>query len=301
MRSVDVILAGGNGQIGSALLDEFRARQWTVHRLNRGDSFSSLPPADHVVNAAGYTRFDKNIEKYWYDNVRFAAELALVAREMGARFHQLSSEAVAEFRGVWPSNAAQVLTETSKLPSVHPNMIDYAASKVLVELSVKAAYPDAYIYRTSDVVPDPGRFWEQWRRNHWLTILFSAGQEGFKYRDSFPVWVAPVGDIASGIATLVEARLPGSHRHFHLLGQRYLWWEFVSALPDDYLSPRGRQGVAKIAREVVRIDPPLAECITQDQTVEILLDLGHKYSLLGADYWEEYARMSIMPIKKGQP
>ena len=200
----DFALAGVTGQIGRVLLHELGERG-TVRQIRRGDDLGHVR-AKHVINAAGYTKFDDRIERYWKDNIRYAVELATWAAEGGSHFHQLSSEAVAEYRTLTVANGVNrnridgPLTEDMR-PRAHPKMIDYALSKVLTEQAVRSIVPPQRlsVYRCSDFVPSPGNLKGDWRRNHWLTILFQAGKSGFEPGDSFPVWIATVSDARTSV------------------------------------------------------------------------------------------------------
>lgn len=274
----DFALAGSTGQIGRVLYHQLLDRG-TVYRIRRDDH--AIPTARHVVNAAGYTKFDDHIERYWQDNIRFAVQLAQMAEDNGSFFHQLSSEAVAEYR-------EEVLTEgLFSSPRAHPKMIDYALSKVLVEQSVTSIVDAGRlsIYRCSDFVPSPGRFAAEWRRNHWLTILFRAGKHGFDPGDDFPVWIAPVDEVAEAIALLVtESR----RQVYHLLGHVYYWSEFQEAAMEEAGTGLMHQKLVDIVTPVIRIDPPLADCIDQVLTLKELGRLGFEYKSLEADYWRQY-------------
>ncbi len=281
----DFALAGVTGQIGRVLLHELGERG-SVYKIYRGEDFTQTPPARHVVNAAGYTKFDDHIERYWRDNIRFAVELATWATKGGSRFHQLSSEAVAEYR-------ATPLTEEMQ-PTAHPRMIDYALSKVLTEQAVRSIVPPSHlsIYRCSDFVPSPDSFKGDWRANHWLTILFQAGKSGFDPGDNFPVWIATVNDIAEAIARLVTAKATTYRPEaaYHLLGHRYYWNEFQEAAHVGEKVGLLRQRLVDTVRPVIRIDPPLAFCIDQSRTKSALKLMNFEWEYLRPEYWRDYAQ-----------
>ncbi len=275
----DFALAGSTGQIGQ-VLDRELSDRGTVHRIQRGDDLTQAPTAKHVINAAGYTKFDDHIERYWQDNIRFAVQLASWAENHESFFHQLSSEAVAEYRD-------DVLTEgLFSDPRAHPRMIDYALSKVLMEQAVVSVGGKFSIYRCSDFVPTPGRFAQEWRRNHWLTILFRAGKDGFAPGDDFPVWIASVGDIARALALFITDE---NHRSiYHLLGHVYYWSDFQAAAQSGMSAGLMHQKLVDIVTPVIRIDPPLALCIDQKHTEKELNRLDFHWEYLGFDYWKLY-------------
>ncbi len=279
----DFALAGSTGQIGRALYNEL-AERGTVVNIFRGSNLERTPSARHVINAAGYTKFDDHIERYWEDNIRFAVQLSTWATQHGSFFHQLSSEAVAEYR-------IDPLTEEMH-PRAHPKMIDYALSKVLTEQVVRSIVPPSKlsVYRCSDFVPSPGRFATDWRRNHWLTILFSAGKAGFNPGDGFPVWIATVDDVAKAIALLVTGygTLYVPRSAYHLLGHMYPWSQFQQGAQVLPVPATPHEKLVDIVRSVIRITPPLAHCIGQRRTEHALSAMGFEWEYLEPEYWREY-------------
>ncbi len=276
----DYAIAGASGQIGNAITQHLATRG-RIYFIRRGADLALAPSAKHVINAAGYTKFDENVEAYWRDNIRFAVALATYARIRGSHFHQLSSEAVAEYR-------TDVLPETVHSPIADPRMIDYALSKVLVERAVTSiADPDQLsIYRCSDVVPPQYQMHTHWRANHWLSILFSAGKEGFDPGDEFPVWIALTTDIAGHIVDLIKDDIPGA---YHLLGHRYTFSQFQDWAEEiETPAPLSRHLVSQV-RPVIRITPPLYFSITQN--------LNLSYTKLGPIYWRPFAKKSVIRRK----
>ena len=277
----DYAIAGAAGQIGNALVQHLATRG-RIHFIRRGDDLALAPSAKHVINAAGYTKFDKNVEAYWRDNVRFAVEIATYARIRGSHFHQLSSEAVAEYR-------TDVLPETVHSPIADPRMIDYALSKVLVERAVTSISDPSLlsIYRCSDVVPPANQLVTHWRANHWLAILFSAGKEGFDPGDEFPVWIALTSDLAGHIADLVDLTAPGA---YHLLGHRYTFRQFQGwAEQIEVPAPLSRHLVNQV-KPVIRINPPLFFSISQGE--------DWAWTRLGSTYWRQFASKSVWSPRK---
>ncbi|KKM76094.1 hypothetical protein LCGC14_1383570 [marine sediment metagenome] len=272
----DYALAGATGQIGSVLL-KYLEKVGNVCVIERDEDLRHTPSAVHVVNAAGYTKFDDRVERYWDDNIRYAVKLANYAKSRNSRFHQLSSEAVAEFR-------TTVMPETLNAPIAHPSMIDYALSKVLTERAVSTIIDERnlFTYRCSDVVPGPGQIDRQWRRNHWLSILFSAGKRGFDPGDDFPVWIATVEDVAKRIQMLIDTNRPGA---YHLLGNVYTWGLFQEYALENALPGAITRRLVEQVTPVIRIDPPLAHCIRQENKAS--------WTHLNEAYWQEYAEKSM--------
>ena len=156
------------------------------------------------------------------------------------------------------------------------------------------------IYRLSDYVPSPGYFDTDWRsryrtgiglrRNHWLTILFSAGKSGFEPGDEFPVWITSVDDAAEAIACLVQSKSTTYHPSgaYHLLGYVYYWDQFQQAAQIGETVSVHRQRLVDAVRPVIRIEPPLQQCIEQERTIHALDAMGFEYEYLDSQYWMQY-------------
>ena len=276
-------LAGATGQIGRLLKRELGKYGGGVKVLTREDM--DVPDGcQHVVNAAGYTKFNDKVERYWHDNIRLALDLVIAAQRVGAQYHQLSSEAVAEYR-------TDPLRESLFNPRAHPSMNDYALSKLLVEKTVLSVIKSGHlsIYRCSDVVPSITTFKTQWRADHWLSIMFAAGQGAFEVRDDFPIWIATVQQMAQALAILI-AEDQVNYGVYHLLGTRVLWSTLYDAA--SAIDSSAFMGLAKQVRPIIRIDPPLADCIVQRETEELLKGIGFHWKPLTSNYWEEFSQQA---------
>ncbi len=285
----DFLLAGATGQIGRALYPEL-TRRGPVFLVGRDCPI--LPVARHVVNCAGHTKFDDDVDRLWEDNLRLSVRLAAWATRCDAYYHQFSSEAVAEYR-------TGLLSETVEGPWADPRMNDYALSKVAVEALIGSMVPlgRLFIYRCSDVVPHPDRLEEDWRPNHWLSILFSAGKSGFEPPDGFQVWIADATSVAQAIGLLIEGGVPGA---YHLLGHKYAWSSFHNWAQDTPTRPFWPKSARDRVTAVVRIDPPLATSIDQITTVRILRNRGFEWPVLPPIYWWEFAAKAVqVPTRKG--
>ena len=272
-------LAGATGQIGRLLKREL-SKYGGVKALSR-DDLTIPSDCQHVVNAAGYTKFNDKVERYWHDNIRLALELVVSAQRVGAQYHQISSEAVAEYR-------TAPLIESLFDPCAHPSMNDYALSKVLVEKTVLSVIKSGHlsIYRCSDVVPSLATFKTEWRPDHWLSIMFAAGREAFEVRDDFPIWIATAQQMAKALAILI-AEDEVNYGVYHLLGTRVLWSTLYDAASEI---SSGFTNLARQVRPIIRIDPPLADCISQRETEELLKGIGFHWNPLTSNYWEEFGR-----------
>ena len=146
-----VAIFGASGQLGSALLQNARHRQCEIasppRSLDVSDNdgvsvyLAQIRP-DWIINAAALTDVDYaegNPDQCVMVNGLAAGHLAQEANKHGARFVQLSTEAV--FSG----DLARPYTETDAQTPVSI----YGASKVLAEELTRIRNADAYIIRTS--------------------------------------------------------------------------------------------------------------------------------------------------------
>ena len=285
------LLAGSTGQIGRLMKEELE-KDGSVYCIGRDYKEVGLPKAEHVINAAGYTKFNNKIERYWFDNIRLSITLANYAEKIGAHYHQLSSEATAEFRN-------DVMPEKIGVPIAHPEMNHYALSKVLTEQSVTSIMTPGKlsIYRCSDVVPPRNRMDEEWRRNHWLSILFSAGKHGFLQNDHYPIWTAQVDELSKAIVLIINSKKPGV---YHLLGHRYYWNEFFSYTLRHSRLPKMINKFVKQVTPIIRINPPLATTINGYQTNKFLKVLGFEWTYLNENYWYKFAQIAFDKSKEGE-
>lgn len=305
LRTYDYLLTGPTGQVGRYLLRLLTQlgsvavvmrrcsvqAAWTeletlgldmkssnLHIILGDLNTCELPSARHIVNAAGFTSFAGRPTDYWKSNIMVAVRLAHHARRIGATFHQLSSVAVAEFR-------SDVLTEVKEaVPDEHQLL--YSTSKVFVELAVSSILPTTRIFRIGDVVPPICNFDRDWRKTHWLPILFRCGKQGFDYAPhTYKVWLGDTSEVAKAIIHLMDA--PG-HRH-HVLGNPYSWATFrKNAMSEGVSSP----GLAKWMTDII-LHGPEADMVDDTATRLVLAKGGFTWSKLNDNYWRSFAERSV--------
>lgn len=312
MDTYDVLLTGATGQIGrhvlTALLKQGktvsvvmrRKDKWqAVEELTRitnlpltltggvgvylgdlTDAKCPLPTVDRIINCAGHTALGmKPVANYWQDNIQVAIRLAHYAKRTGAFLHQLSSVAVAEFRG-------HVLTEEDT-PIPDERQLTYSMSKVMVELAVTSIVPRCQILRLGDAIPPPFRIREDFRENHWLPILFRYGREGFAYApDDYSVWLATGDQIGRAISLLTETRL----QRCHILGQMYPWKFFR-----QHALEGGRKPITYIIKWMsdIILHGPEAHEVSDSITAREFKNLGFQWLSPGAEYWKQFAQRSL--------
>ncbi len=242
----------------------------------------NLPEAEHIINAAGCTNLGHTLPTvYWNENILTAVRLAHHAKKTGASFHQLSSVAVAEFR-------PDLLTE-DKVAFPDTRQTDYATSKVLVELSVASILPEAQFLRIGDVVPPISAMETDWRRSHWLPILFSCGKPGFQFApDDYGVWLADVSELARSIMLLVN--YPGGR--YHLLGNTYCWSELRGHALEMEREGQILSPMVKWMTDII-LHGPEARMVDDDKTRKLLGKEGFTWHKLDATYWKAFAERSV--------
>jgi nucleoside-diphosphate-sugar epimerase len=278
--SHDFILVGATGQVGRYLLPELQ-KLGSVAIVGRDTPTSPpLPVAKYIVNAAGCTKLDNRTpyDTYWRDNINLAVRLAHHAEETKARLYQLSSVAVAEFR------SGMLFERTVPIPDTR--QLRYSQSKCLMELAVRAVSKEAQIIRLGDVVPPIAHMAEDWRKTHWLSILFSCGQHGFDYAPpKYSVWLATAEEVARAITKLFDEQ----GRCFHVLGQRHFWTEFQA-----YAEPEGKTplAMAEWMTKIVLYGPE-GQNVNDAYTKHTLSEKGFEFQQLYSDYWRAFAMRSL--------
>jgi len=214
-----------------------------------------------------------------------AIRLARHAKETDAAFHQLSSISVGEFR-------RNVLAEVSD-PIPDERQLLYSASKVMLELAVRAITPYAQIFRFGDAVPPVEKFGLDWRSSHWLSILFACGKKGFAFApDNYSVWVASTEEIADAMVFLIGN---GARSRYHLLGNHYSWAFFRQhACEEGHLS----RLMSKWMTSIVMYGPE-AHMVSGSHTDAELKRLGFTWPKLSPDYWRIFAARSLVRKNDG--
>jgi len=244
-----------------------------VHVILGDVNTCELPTVKHIVNASGFTSLTGPPEMYWRANIMPAVRLAHHANATGAKLHQLSSVAVAEFR-------PRVLLEGGRaVPD--PRQLTYSTSKVLMELAVSSVKPNTQVLRLGDVVPPPDRLQDDWRRTHWLSILFASGPEGFSFAPKdYSVWLADAAQLAEAVALLLNKPA----HCYHVLGRRYAFGYFQSHAAQAS-NPR-----LKLARRMTEIvmHGPEAKQVADDFTIRALDEEDFTWKQLSPEYWRAF-------------
>ncbi|KKN32854.1 hypothetical protein LCGC14_0809720 [marine sediment metagenome] len=302
------MLVGATGQIGRYLLELLPQMGRTVVLIRRkslqdarwdlpagefdivlgGLSSSNLPTACHVINAAGFTKLvSHNIHKYIGSNVIGATNLAHHVAETGGILHQLSSVAVAEFR-------KDVLTEANT-PMVVGKQLPYSLSKALMENAISAILPpeQLQILRLGDVVPPVSAFSADWRRDHWLPVLFSCGKPGLSHAPpDYHVWVSDVSELAKAVCLLLDSPMSMCH----VLGKMYSFEQFKRNAM-DVPAEENRDRLSKWMTHIITYGPE-AHMVTDYSTMDELHLRGFEWTTLEDPYWIAFALRSREPRRQ---
>jgi len=217
------LIAGGRGMLGSDLSVALSGRAVTslgsaeLDITDRDAAVSAVAGYDVVVNAAAYVKVD-DAETHESEatavNALGAQNLAIAAREAGARFVQISTDYV--FDG----------TATTPYPENTPlaPLGAYGRSKAAGERLVLAEYPDgSYIVRTAWLY---GRNGANFART--MLNLAATRPTVSVVDDQFgqPTWTL---DLASQIVALLDADAPAGIYHGTNSGQTS-WHGFAKAI-----------------------------------------------------------------------
>lgn len=283
----DYALVGSRGQIGRALRRDLNS-MGTVYEVPRGGE-DDMPSVRHLVNAAAFTKFNNEagFNRYWDDNVVFPLKLAEIANKMGAHYHHLSSHGVAEFR-------SERLLEGDH-PEPTTRMKPYTLSKVIAESLVSQTARRLTIYRVGDVVPGMDDLVRDWRKNHWLSVLFSAGRSAFP-TGYYPVWIAHVDDVSRAIAMISQSGPNDRFGTHHLLGLVYSMGYLKKHAEDVEIGTL--QPLVDKVLKYVHIEPSLADTVDSARTSRLLSTWSGSapdpyWLSLTSHYWSTYAEVSI--------
>lgn len=268
-----VLVTGGNGQLGSELVDLYTSRGDVVRGLDKQDvdvtsqdsvaqAFLEFPP-DVVINCAAWTEVDAAEEQeaaVLAVNGIGPDRLARACAATGAWMVQISTDYV--FSG----DATSPYDEEAA-PNPHSA---YGRTKLVGEEAVRDALPHAhYIVRTAWLYGHRGQ-------NFVKTMLRLEGE-----RETIDVVDDQVGqptyarDLAAQIALLVDARPPAGNFHATNAGQ-VSWFGFT--------------------REIFRLigaDPARVVAVTSEQFVRPAARPA--YSVLGHRKWREFGIPVMRP------
>ena len=313
----DVLLVGATGQVGRYILRHPSLHDMSVAVLMRraskkdaaselsyhfngplpqnidillGDALTcNLPTARHVFNAAGYTRLNSTIDKHWGPNVILSLRLAEHSFNVNAQYHHFSTVSAAMFRKF-------ALTE-ALTPRLAPRNIPYTASKITTELLLPYVANRYQIYRIGDVVPDRALMKHDFRRNHWMSILFGCGKSGFEFIPSDRIFYVLTGtDIANCVMALAF-NSTSNNRH-HVLGYPYTL-KYLSQFSGGSGSDIG-QRIAKRVSHLLWKDETWVWPIDNGHTLRNLTNLGVEHEKLGDNYWRLFSSEARSRLFRGE-
>lgn len=307
--TVDCLIAGAAGQIGRHILAcairsgadvAVWARRDVRDELNRitgiqpsqyslyiGSAYETdLPTAHTVINAAGLTKWGRtDLDDYLRANVGITSWLSRHAYVTGGHYHHLSTMAVAgRLDGCLVENASDPLSTATYRPiDTLPDLRPYVASKVIAEL-VGTLYPRSHLYRVCDVVPSVYRLEQDFRRDHWLSILFGHTPSGLRLDRRF--YIATDMEVAKAIWILKTQSNRTPRAIYHVLGNVYNWSDIA---PEPLRSVSMAEAstvhtLVAMLSEMNELPSRIAAPITQYD----LHRYGFDYQQLGADYWLEF-------------
>jgi dTDP-4-dehydrorhamnose reductase len=283
------LVFGGAGQLGQAL-QATDHNSWAIKAIGRAEcditneaetrAIIASNDCDVVINAAAYTAVDKaesELELAQIVNGYAPGWMACECAKANKAFVQISTDFVF---GVGYNTAISVNAKPSPL-SV------YGATKLIGEIAVKAAKPDALILRTSWVYAAKGS-------NFVLTML-----RLMKERGQLSVVADQVGsptaaqDLADAIIELVDAKAAGMY-HFTNNGE-CSWHEFAVVICEEAI----KAGLLEKA-PVINAIPTSAYPTPATRPNYSVLEKQKTWDVLGgsARHWREALKETIMEIKK---
>ena len=217
------LITGARGMLGSDLVAVLADRDVTglgsadLDVTDRAAAVAAVEGYDVVINAAAYVRVDDaetNEAEATAVNAIGAENLAIAAREAGAKLVQVSTDYVFDGSATTPYSESQPLAPLGA----------YGRSKAEGERRVLAAHPDgSYIVRTAWLYGEHGT-------NFARTMLKLAGKlpTVSVVADQYgqPTWTL---DLAKQIVALVNAGAPVGAYHGTNSGKTN-WFEFARAV-----------------------------------------------------------------------
>lgn len=231
-----LLIAGGKGMLGRAVLAAAQARGWEVVALGReeldvaepqsvADAFAKDSRWDAVLNCAAYTQVDRaesERQAAYEANGLGPGYLGQAALQAGAQFLHVSTDFV------FDGQKAEPYDETDP---THPLGV-YGQTKLAGEEGALAAHPQALVARTSWLFGDQGKCFPR-------SILdaFRAGKPLRVVADQTgcPTYCP---DLAETLLTLLEKRpFPGV---YHAVGPDAMTWHaFAQAVTTEFAAQEG--------------------------------------------------------------
>lgn len=229
---MQIVIIGGNGQVGSDLAQRFRDRNENVVALTRGDldvaealSFREKLARHHpdvIVNCSVYHPVDEceaNPEQSFAINATAVRNLALVARDLGAALVHFSSDYVFDGESGRPYCEEDNPTPVSV----------FGISKVAGEQLLRAVLPNHFIIRTSGLYGLAG---SRVKRGNFVETMLRLGKKDGKVRvvDDLRMAQTYTQNLASQTLALIRTRNYGTY-HASDHGD-YSWCEFAKKIFD---------------------------------------------------------------------
>lgn len=266
------VVTGAKGMLGSDLAEVLHDRE--VLALGSEDLDvtnidairATLTADDIVLNCAAYTRVDDaelNEQAAYAINALGVQNLAIVAREVGARLVTISTDYVFSGNGISP------YLESERRAAISA----YGRTKSAGEELALAEYPaGAYIVRTAWLYGKNGENFPQTMLNlaaakdSWSVVDDQRGQ---------PTWAH---DLAEQIVALVDSNAPAGVYHATNSGEA-TWFEFAQAVLDE------------AGLDANRITPTNSSAFVRPAP-------RPAYSVLGHGRWEAVGLPSMRPWRE---
>ncbi|MCA9782383.1 MAG: NAD-dependent epimerase/dehydratase family protein [Candidatus Cloacimonetes bacterium] len=241
-----ILILGGTGFIGSAVVQALLARACTLTILTRGARDGDLPaeverlhgdrdagPAG--IAALGTRTWDACVDLSGYTAIQVRASSRALAGRV-ERYLFISSAAAYGPLSNGPVDESTPLTPEA--PETETDLAggNYGRLKATCERIVRETFGARATLLRPQVVAGPDDSWP--RLGHWVQrallpgpmLAPGAGQDWLQLID--------VEDVARFVGTVLEHKLPGA---FNLAGERVRWTEFMSMLgaPDPVWVPWG--------------------------------------------------------------
>ena len=227
MKTMQVVLLGGKGMLGSDLVDVARARDWQPIPLDlpeiditrEAGLAEAIPPCDAVINCAAFTRVDdaeKERELCWRINAEGAGNVARACAARGLPLIHLSTDYVFDGR------KGSDYDETDPVAPLNY----YGESKLAGEQQVLAAGGGGVVVRTQSLFGLRGR--------SFIRAILNQIQQG---KTSLRVVADQVSSptytphLADALLRLLAVKPPPGVINVAARGH-CSWWEFAGAIVD---------------------------------------------------------------------
>lgn len=210
-----ILILGGTGFIGPAIVSAARARGHVLTLFNRGKSNPGLfPDVETIIGDRG-TDMDRLRGRDWDavidtwsrfpSAVRAAAELL---RERVPHYVFISTISVYKL-GREPIDEGSPLLPTTPAPPEDMEMRNYGALKILSEQAVQAAMPERVTVVRPGVIAGPGDPTD--RFTYWPVRLAAGGEVLIPDGPDYRMQLIDVRDLAAWILRAIEARHLGTY------------------------------------------------------------------------------------------